>query len=168
MALLVRQLRFGVHWVQRLTRALVNSRGKDFGWGEEGASRASCVNHVWMLKDLRGSFMSIERLFIRTAYVRNMRKNSKVFVSSLVLVVLCLLGSVTAFGQYENGSVVGTIRDSSGAPIPNAAVTVTNNATAITTATKTNGVGDYDVPSLRVGVYTITASASGICEGAGG
>ncbi|MGA7156892.1 MAG: TonB-dependent receptor [Acidobacteriaceae bacterium] len=90
-----------------------------------------------------------------------MRKNSKLIVSSLVLVVLCLLGSVTAFGQYENGSVVGTIRDSTGAPIPNAVVTITNNATAITSSTKTNGVGDYDAPSLRVGVYTIKASAPG-------
>src|ERR1700723_1165701 len=93
-----------------------------------------------------------------------MRKISKMFVSSWVVLVLCLLVSAKARGQYENGSLVGTIRDSSGAPIPNASVTVTNNATAITSHTKTNGVGDYDVPSVRVGVYTITASAPGFAS----
>jgi hypothetical protein len=72
--------------------------------------------------------------------------------------------STEARGQYENGSLVGTIRDSSGAPIANAAVTVTNTATAISSSTKTNGVGDYDVPSLKVGVYTITASAPGFAS----
>ena len=93
-----------------------------------------------------------------------MRKISNIFVGKLVLLAVCLFVCAQARAQYENGSVVGTIRDSSGAPIPNASVTVTNNATAITSRTKTNGVGDYDVPSVRVGVYTITASAEGFAS----
>ncbi len=93
-----------------------------------------------------------------------MRKISKLFVSGCVVLVLCLLGGVKALGQYENGSLVGTIRDSSGAPIPNASVTVTNEATSIPSTTKTNGVGDYNVPSLKVGSYTITASAPGFAS----
>lgn len=75
--------------------------------------------------------------------------------------VLLLLMAVSASAQYENGSVVGTIRDSTGAPIPGAALTVTNADTAISVQTKTNAQGDYDVPSLRVGVYTIAAGATG-------
>jgi hypothetical protein len=63
--------------------------------------------------------------------------------------------------QYENGSVVGTIRDKSGAGIPNAVVTITNNATAVATKAATNGEGDYEVPSLHVGVYTIAAASAG-------
>ena len=90
-----------------------------------------------------------------------MRKIERLLVSSFVVVALFFMVNDRAYGQYENGSLVGTIRDGSGAPIPNAAVTVTNTATAITSSTKTNGEGDYDVPSLRVGVYTITASAPG-------
>ena len=66
--------------------------------------------------------------------------------------------------QYENGSLLGTVRDSSGAPIANAALTITNTATAITTQAKTNDVGDYNVRSLRVGVYTITASSPGFSD----
>src|SRR5258708_23504548 len=63
--------------------------------------------------------------------------------------------------QYENGSVVGTIRDKSGAGIPNAVVTITNNATAVATKASTNAEGDYEVPSLHVGVYTISAASTG-------
>jgi len=81
-----------------------------------------------------------------------------------VFFALSFMASTKARGQYENGSLVGTIRDSSGAPIANAAVTVTNTATAISSRTKTNGVGDYDVPSLKVGAYTITASAPGFAS----
>ncbi len=93
-----------------------------------------------------------------------MRKIERLLASTFVFIALFLMVNVKARGQYENGSLVGTIRDSSGAPIANAAVTVTNTATAITSNTKTNGEGDYDVPSLRVGVYTITASAPGFAS----
>jgi hypothetical protein len=84
-------------------------------------------------------------------------------VCVLMVLAVCL-GSVKASAQYENGSLVGTIRDSSGAPIANASVMVTNTATAISSSTKTNGAGDYDVPSLKVGVYSITASAPGFAS----
>jgi hypothetical protein len=60
----------------------------------------------------------------------------------------------TLQAQYENGSLVGTIRDTSGAAVFGAVVTITNNATAVTAKVTTNGAGDYEIPSLRVGVYT--------------
>ena len=66
--------------------------------------------------------------------------------------------------QYENGSLVGTIRDASGAAVSGAAVTITNNATAVTAKAITNGAGDYELPSLHVGVYTISASAPGFTD----
>jgi hypothetical protein len=66
--------------------------------------------------------------------------------------------------QYDNGSLVGTIRDTSGATVPGAVVTVTNNATAVTAKATTNASGDYEIPSLRVGVYTISASAPGFAN----
>ncbi len=66
--------------------------------------------------------------------------------------------------QYDNGSLVGTIRDSSGAAVSGAVVTVTNNATAVAAKATTNGEGDYELPSLHVGVYTISAKASGFTD----
>jgi hypothetical protein len=66
-----------------------------------------------------------------------------------------------AFAQYDLGSLVGTIHDPSGAAVPDVTITVTNDATGISTVVKTDQSGDYDVPSLQVGVYTVSASASG-------
>jgi hypothetical protein len=79
----------------------------------------------------------------------------------LAMALLLMLPSRTVFAQYDLGSLVGTIHDPSGAAIPNVTITVTNDATGIATVVKTDPSGDYDVPSLRVGVYTISASASG-------
>src|SRR5882757_5113119 len=78
-----------------------------------------------------------------------------------LLVAILFFFTCYLHAQYENGSVVGTIRDKSGAGIPNAVVTITNNATAVATKAATNGEGDYEVPSLHVGVYTIAATSSG-------
>ncbi len=79
----------------------------------------------------------------------------------LAMALLLMIPSRAAFGQYDNGSLVGTIRDSSGAAVPNVTVTVTNDATGVASVVKTNDTGDYEIPSLRVGVYTISASATG-------
>ena len=86
------------------------------------------------------------------------------FTRCIAFAVLFLVLSTQLYAQYENGGLVGTIRDASGAPIPSAAVKVTNNDTAIVSDTKTGPSGDYDVPSLRVGVYTISASAPGFSD----
>lgn len=66
--------------------------------------------------------------------------------------------------QYDNGSVVGTIRDSTGAPIPSAAVKITNTATGAVTSGVADKTGDYEFPSLRVGNYTVTASSAGFAD----
>jgi outer membrane receptor protein involved in Fe transport len=84
--------------------------------------------------------------------------------------VVVFLGLLIAFGftranaQYEDGSLIGTIRDSSGAVVANAAITVTNVNTALVTKAVSNSSGDYEVPSLHVGVYSIEAQASGFAS----
>jgi len=87
-----------------------------------------------------------------------MRKTNSL-LSSLLLAAFGLFSFTPLHAQYENGSLVGTIRDASGATIPGAAVKITNNDTAAVSETKTNGAGDYEFPSLRVGIYTVSASA---------
>ena len=93
-----------------------------------------------------------------------MRKGTFGLFAKCMLLFVFLFASVQVRAQYEDGSLVGTIRDSSGAIVANASVSITNTATGITSQTRTNGQGDYDVPSLRVGVYTITASAPGFAS----
>jgi hypothetical protein len=79
----------------------------------------------------------------------------------LAMALLLMLASRAAFAQYDTGSLVGTIHDASGAVVPNVTVTVTNDATGVATVVKTEAGGEYEVPELRTGVYTISASASG-------
>ncbi|MGA7242726.1 MAG: carboxypeptidase-like regulatory domain-containing protein, partial [Terracidiphilus sp.] len=80
----------------------------------------------------------------------------------ILLVGLCVaLFGTTARAQYEDGSLTGTIHDATGAVVSNAAVTVTNANTGIATRVTTNSSGDYNVPSLRVGTYSILAEAQG-------
>ncbi len=69
--------------------------------------------------------------------------------------------STPARAQYEDGSLIGTIHDSSGAAMPNAAVTVANVSTGSVISVVANGSGDYEIPSLRVGLYNIEASSPG-------
>ena len=82
----------------------------------------------------------------------------------LGLALLLILPALGAYAQYENGSLVGAIHDSSGAAIPNVRVTVTNIATGIVINVTSNSAGDYEVPSLRFGIYTITAKAAGFAD----
>ena len=83
---------------------------------------------------------------------------------AVIAVVLLLTPISSLHAQYENGSLLGTVRDASGAPIPNAEVVVVNTATGVSNEAKTDGSGNYDVPQLRVGVYTVTASAAGFSK----
>ncbi len=84
-------------------------------------------------------------------------------VSSFFLLLALLIGPGSAFtvlaSQEVSGNIEGTLKDSSGAVIPNAAVSATSpqrtyNAT-------TNDEGYYRFNNLLPGVYTVTASGTG-------
>jgi hypothetical protein len=76
-------------------------------------------------------------------------------------VALSCLFAAFAFSQIDTGAIVGTVRDASGAPIPNATVSVTNKATNQVLDTKSNGAGEYAFNVLHPGTYTLRASVSG-------
>lgn len=61
----------------------------------------------------------------------------------------------------QNSRVLGTVNDESGAVIPGARVTATNQATNIARDFETDATGNYDIPGLQVGVYLVRAEAEG-------
>jgi hypothetical protein len=65
------------------------------------------------------------------------------------------------YAQTTNGALVGVIRDSTGAVIPNAQVTATNEGTSIAYKGQTNGSGEYRINNLPNGTYDLAASMSG-------
>jgi hypothetical protein len=66
-----------------------------------------------------------------------------------------------AFAQDFRGTITGRVMDASKASIPNATVTVKNTATNETFTATTDNEGNYKVPFLRPGDYTISVEASG-------
>jgi hypothetical protein len=80
------------------------------------------------------------------------------------MAVLLFFGVVAVQAQFDNGSVVGTIHDATGAVLPGANVAITNVATGQVTKATTNASGDYEAPSLHVGVYTIKATDAGYSD----
>ena len=77
-------------------------------------------------------------------------------------VFLLFLVAMTAGAQSANESQIsGSVLDTSGATIPNAAVVVTNEGTGASRSVAANAEGNYVVTNLTVGTYTVTANASG-------
>jgi hypothetical protein len=75
--------------------------------------------------------------------------------------VLLSLSAVTRTFAQSTGSIRGEVTDSTGAAIPNAAVTATNAATDISRAVATNESGIFVFPNLPIGGYTLKISATG-------
>lgn len=74
---------------------------------------------------------------------------------------IVLFAFLTVSSTVHAQEFSGRVTDSSGAVIPNAKITVHNQGTGINVTTITTGTGDYTVPYLKTGSYTLTASAQG-------
>jgi hypothetical protein len=67
-----------------------------------------------------------------------------------------------AFGQSATTSLRGTVKDPSGALVPNATVTMTDPSVDKTLTTTTNGEGAYQFPQIPPARYLITVTAQGL------
>ena len=77
-------------------------------------------------------------------------------------VLCCLLGWGQLIAQTAGeGAIAGTVTDSSGAAIPNALVTATNNATGVSAKRTTTSAGVFTITPLLPGTYTVEVSAAG-------
>ncbi len=72
------------------------------------------------------------------------------------LLTFLLLTTSAAFAQVDRATLSGTVRDSSGAPLPGAAVTVTNVATNISSEQRTGDAGAFLIVNLIPGRYQVS------------
>lgn len=86
-----------------------------------------------------------------------MRQLRGVFVCLLLLMLL----AYGAFAQETTGGLQGTVKDPSGALVPNAKVTVKTSTLVGEKTIKTDNSGYYRFANLPPGEYTITVSADG-------
>ena len=84
---------------------------------------------------------------------------SRLQTISLSLLFLAFAGSVSA--QKDTGSIVGTVKDSSGALIPEAKITVEETEKGTTFVTSSDASGEYVASPLNVGRYKVTVEKQG-------
>jgi hypothetical protein len=77
----------------------------------------------------------------------------------LLSIVIGILLAPSAFAQ--NAQITGSVKDSSGAIIPGATVTARNVDTGLTRTAVTEGSGEYRLPSLPPGRYSVAVELSG-------
>jgi hypothetical protein len=75
--------------------------------------------------------------------------------------MLALLLAGLAFGQSTSGSITGVVKDSAGAPIVDANVTIREPATRLTRSVKTNSDGVFTAVQLPPGKYQIVVEKDG-------
>ena len=85
---------------------------------------------------------------------------SKQTMKFLLLTLVLLLPSAL-FGQIDTGSILGVVKDATGAAITKATVTVTNTATGVSQTTSVNELGEYQVLALFPGIYSVKVTADG-------
>lgn len=80
------------------------------------------------------------------------------------LICVGLLLAVTAFAQRDLGTITGTVTDPQGAGVPNAKVTISEDATGLKYDVQTGTNGEYSRVALKPGTYTVEVEAAGFMK----
>ena len=81
---------------------------------------------------------------------------------ALTLLLCCLVfgtSQAAAQSQASSGQIAGTVVDTAGAVVPNATVKVVNTQTGFERTVNTNNDGNYSIPLLQTGIYSVTAQS---------
>jgi hypothetical protein len=80
-----------------------------------------------------------------------------------MLLVVLAVGALSprVEAQVLYGSIVGTVRDSTGGVLPGATVTITHQETKATRETVSDGTGAYRFPNLQAGTYNVVVRMTG-------
>ncbi len=90
-----------------------------------------------------------------------LRGNSCIRSIAIAIVSLLAMPAIHLEAQTVTGTILGSVLDSSGASIPNAQITITNQDTGVVRNAVSTAEGVYNVPSLLSGKYTVDAKAPG-------
>src|SRR6516162_11429393 len=82
-------------------------------------------------------------------------------MSLLLALVLVNWIALPVLAQLDTGIIQGTVRDSSGAGVPRAPVTITETQTNNRFRVLTDAEGNYVSPPLKVGIYVVSVEAVG-------
>ena len=91
--------------------------------------------------------------------MNNSRYRSSGLFAPLLLAPIVM--SATAYGQQDQGAIVGVVSDSSGAVVPKAQVTLTNIDQGLVLKVTADGRGVYSFSPVKIGNYSVSATAQG-------
>ena len=94
-------------------------------------------------------------------FERNKRRSFIRWAAVGLLASLILSIQPRSLAQDATGKILGTVADAVGAVVPDAKVTVTDVATKIARETTTDKDGNFQVISLPIGTYRVTAEKTG-------
>jgi hypothetical protein len=89
------------------------------------------------------------------------RFNLAVLEKAMVLIALFVLLASFAYGQQLTGTLSGTTYDATGAVVPNAKVTMKNEASGDIRTSTSNSSGYFSITAVQPGTYSVTVSATG-------
>src|SRR5260370_2773945 len=84
------------------------------------------------------------------------------------LVWFVILTCVTASAQKDAGAIAGLVKDSSGAVVSGAEVTITDTDRGTSLVLKTNAQGEYVASPLKIGRYNVTVEKAGFKKAVAG
>src|SRR4051812_41624795 len=93
---------------------------------------------------------SAQNLEEENAYMRYLR-----------LIALGLITATSIYAQVTTATVYGVVRDSSGAVLPGASVTATNQGTNLMRDVISDERGEFAIPALPAGRYTLKIELPG-------
>jgi trimeric autotransporter adhesin len=82
-------------------------------------------------------------------------------LATLTVTALLLMLALHAPAQINSGVITGIVTDPQHALVPNAKVEVVEDETHFTYTAATNGSGEFTVPYLKAGKYTVSVTAAG-------
>jgi hypothetical protein len=82
----------------------------------------------------------------------------------LCLALFVAVMAVPAWCQIDTGAITGTVTDQTGAVVPNAKVSLTNEGTNLTVTTTTSADGSYTFSPVKIGSYTVSVEAAGFAK----
>src|SRR5438093_1747247 len=88
-------------------------------------------------------------------------KRSGALAGLIAAAATLLLVTVAAAAQQNTGTILGLVKDSSGAVVPGASITILNEETSLTRTVTTGENGAFRAPALPVGHYTVRAELAG-------
>src|SRR5215470_8683250 len=88
--------------------------------------------------------------------------------SGIALIIFTALWATPALAQKDMGTIVGAVKDSSGAVVADASVTVADVEHGTAFHTTTNATGEYVAGPLRIGQYRVAVEKAGFKKAVAG